>query len=116
MADMKWVMQKTKNEKFLHLLTCLKFKVCALVRCAGPEATSCGQEVAEAESRMDFLLSGRFETPHVYPSLVVSGVKLEQPQRLDRKPPATVTMTHTNMTAGLVTACLYGRLYHLDQV
>ncbi|CAL8296363.1 unnamed protein product [Lota lota] len=91
-------------------------QVCALVRCAGPEATSCGQEVEEAESRMDFLLSGRFETPHVYPSLVVSGVKLEQPRRLDRTPTGTVTMAHSNMAAGLVTACLYGRMHHLDQV
>jgi len=87
-----------------------------LVRCQGPEASSCGQEVEEAETRMDFRLSGRFETPHVYPSLVVSGVKMEQPRRLERTPDGTVTMTHSNMAAGLVTACLYGRMYHLDQV
>ncbi|XP_056439278.1 biotinidase [Gadus chalcogrammus] len=91
-------------------------QVCALVRCAGQKATSCGQEVVEAESKMDFVLSGRFETPHVYPSLVVSGVKLEQPRHLDIKPTGTVTMAHSNMAAGLVTACLYGRMYHLDRV
>ncbi|KAA8585965.1 hypothetical protein FQN60_007534, partial [Etheostoma spectabile] len=33
-------------------------QVCALVRCAGLEANSCGQEVEEAESKMDFLLEG----------------------------------------------------------
>ena len=72
--------------------------------------------MVEAESKMDFVLSGRFETPHVYPSLVVSGVKLEQPRHLDIKPTGTVTMAHSNMAAGLVTACLYGRMYHLDRV
>ncbi|KAG7281351.1 hypothetical protein CRUP_023502 [Coryphaenoides rupestris] len=90
--------------------------VCALVRCRGPEASSCGQEVEEAETRMDFLLSGKFETPHVYPSLVVSGVKMEQPRRLERTTVGTVTMAHSNMTAGLVAASLYGRMYHLDKV
>ncbi|XP_076005906.1 biotinidase [Genypterus blacodes] len=93
----------------------IALQVCALVRCAGAEASSCGQEVEEAETKMDFLLEGRFGTRHVYPSVLASGLVLEQPERLERTAGGRVAMTHSNMTAGLVTACLYGRMYHLDQ-
>ncbi|KAJ4927842.1 hypothetical protein JOQ06_015644, partial [Pogonophryne albipinna] len=62
-------------------------QVCALLRCAG--------EV-------------------VYPSVLASKFVLEQPKQLETAPDGTVTMTHSNMTDGLVTACLYGRMYHLD--
>nr|XP_040045062.1 biotinidase [Gasterosteus aculeatus aculeatus] len=90
-------------------------QVCALVRCAGLEVTSCGQEVEEAESKLDFLLEGRFGTRYVYPSVLVNRLVLEQPQHLETAADGRVTMKHSKMTAGLVTACLYGRMYHLDQ-
>ena len=88
--------------------------MCALVRCAGLEASSCGQEVDEAESKMDFLLKGKFETRYVYPSVLASRMVLEQPEKLEKTEDGTVAMKHSNMTGGLVTACLYGRMYHLD--
>lgn len=90
-------------------------QVCALVRCAGLEASSCGQEVEEAETKMDFLLEGKFGTRHVFPSVLASRLILEQPEHLERTTDGRVAMKHWNMTAGLVTACLYGRMYHLDQ-
>ncbi|KAM3858429.1 biotinidase [Diretmus argenteus] len=90
-------------------------QVCALVRCAGSEASSCGQEVEEAESKMDFLLEGKFGTRHVYPSVLSSGLVLEQPEHLEKTADGRVAMKHSEMTGGLVTACLYGRMYHLDQ-
>ncbi|KAM8841326.1 biotinidase isoform 1-T2 [Spinachia spinachia] len=90
-------------------------QVCALVRCAGLEVTSCGQEVEEAESKMDFLLEGWFGTRYVYPSVLVNRLVLEQPDRLETAADGRVTMKHSKMTDGLVTACLYGRMYHLDQ-
>ncbi|XP_039977536.1 biotinidase [Xiphias gladius] len=89
-------------------------QVCALVRCAGLETSSCGQEVEEAETKMDFLLEGRFGTRYVYPSVLASRLSLEQPEHLEKTADGRVTMKHSNMTGGLVTACLYGRMYHLD--
>uniref|UniRef100_UPI0037E92F6A biotinidase-like n=1 Tax=Semicossyphus pulcher TaxID=241346 RepID=UPI0037E92F6A len=89
-------------------------QVCALVRCAGSDTSSCGQEVEEAESKIDFLLEGKFETRHVYPSVLASKMVLEQPEHFEIAADGRVTMKHSNMTGGLVTACLYGRMYHLD--
>ncbi|XP_035039064.1 biotinidase-like [Hippoglossus stenolepis] len=89
-------------------------QVCALVRCAGLESSSCGQQVEEAETKMDFLLEGTFGTRHVYPSILASRYVLEQPGHLEKTADGRVTMKHSNMTGGLVTACLYGRMYHLD--
>ncbi|XP_055749411.1 biotinidase-like [Salvelinus fontinalis] len=89
-------------------------QVCALVRCLGPEVSSCGQEVEEAESRVDFLLEGKFGTRHVYPSLLGSGMVLEQPDQVKTTADGRVTMEHSGMTVGLVTACLYGRVYDQD--
>nr|XP_046273386.1 biotinidase-like [Scatophagus argus] len=89
-------------------------QVCALVRCAGSDTTSCGQEVEEAETKMDFLLEGKFETKHVYPSILGSKMVLEEPEHLKIAADGTVSLKHSNMSSGLVTACLYGRMYHLD--
>ncbi|XP_034747235.1 biotinidase [Etheostoma cragini] len=89
-------------------------QVCALVRCGGLEASSCGQEVEEAESKMDFLLEGKFGTRYVYPSVLASKMVLEQPEHLETAADGRVTMKHSKMAGGLVTACLYGRMYHLD--
>uniref|UniRef100_A0A4W6EVG7 Biotinidase n=1 Tax=Lates calcarifer TaxID=8187 RepID=A0A4W6EVG7_LATCA len=89
-------------------------QVCALVRCAGLETSSCGQEVEEAETKMDFLLEGKFGTRYVYPSVLASHMVLEQPEHLEKTADGRMTMKHSNMTGGLVTACLYGRMYHLD--
>ncbi|XP_033493846.2 biotinidase-like [Epinephelus lanceolatus] len=89
-------------------------QVCALVRCAGLDISSCGQGVEEAESKMDFMLEGKFGTRYVYPSVLASKLVLEQPENLERAADGTVTMRHSNMTGGLLTACLYGRMYHLD--
>ncbi|XP_061667800.1 biotinidase isoform X2 [Syngnathoides biaculeatus] len=89
-------------------------QVCAVVRCAGSKASSCGQEVEEAETQLDFVLEGEFASKYVYPSVLGSRYILEQPQRVEKNKDGRVTLKHSNTTAGLVTACLYGRLYHLD--
>ncbi|XP_052327760.1 biotinidase-like [Oncorhynchus keta] len=89
-------------------------QVCALVRCLGSEVSSCGQEVEEAESRVDFLLEGKFGTRHVYPSLLGSGMVLEQPDQVKTTADGRVAMEHSGMSVGLVTACLYGRVYDQD--
>ncbi|XP_072303373.1 biotinidase [Eucyclogobius newberryi] len=89
-------------------------QVCALVKCAGADARSCGNEVVQAQTKMHFVLEGTFNTKHVYPSVLTSHYTLEQPAHLDTTALGTVTMTHSHMRAGLVTAALYGRTYHLD--
>lgn len=88
--------------------------MCALVRCAGSDASTCGQEVDEAESQLDFMLEGKFASRHVYPSVLSSRMVLEQPQRLDAAADGRVSLKHASGMGGLVTACLYGRMYHLD--
>ncbi|KAM9824095.1 biotinidase [Neosynchiropus ocellatus] len=90
-------------------------QVCAVVRCAGSDPGSCGQEVDRADTRVDFVLAGQFGTKHVFPSVLASRMVLQQPENLERTAEGRVTMRHSNMSAGLVTACLYGRLYHLDR-
>ncbi|KAL3991487.1 solute carrier family 38 (sodium-coupled neutral amino acid transporter), member 7/8 [Sarotherodon galilaeus] len=72
-------------------------QVCAVVCCAGLDQSSCGQEAEEAESKMDFLR-----------------MFLEQPESLEKAADGRLTMKHSNTKGGLVTACLYGRMYHLD--
>uniref|UniRef100_A0A8C6UL79 Biotinidase n=1 Tax=Neogobius melanostomus TaxID=47308 RepID=A0A8C6UL79_9GOBI len=89
-------------------------QVCALVKCAGTEERSCGQEVVQADTKIDFVLKGTFSTRHVYPSVLSSHYTLEQPTRLHTTPRGSVTMEHSSMSGGLVTAALYGRMYHLD--
>uniref|UniRef100_A0A4W5KHS4 Biotinidase n=1 Tax=Hucho hucho TaxID=62062 RepID=A0A4W5KHS4_9TELE len=89
-------------------------QVCALVRCSGSEVSSCGKAVEEAESRMDFQLEGKFGTRYVYPSMLGSGMVVDRPDRIEKTTDGRVTMEHSGMTAGLVTACLYGRVYDQD--
>ncbi|CAG11132.1 unnamed protein product, partial [Tetraodon nigroviridis] len=89
-------------------------QVCALVRCAGSDASSCGLEVEEAESQLDFVLEGTFGSRFVYPSVLASGMVLEQPELVQTSADGRVRLKHSSRTGGLVTACLYGRMYHLD--
>uniref|UniRef100_A0A665U6X3 Biotinidase n=1 Tax=Echeneis naucrates TaxID=173247 RepID=A0A665U6X3_ECHNA len=85
-------------------------QACALIRCAGLEEDSCGRPVEEAETKMDFQLEGKFGTKYVYPSVLASHLVLEQPEHLGKTADGRVTMKHSNMSGGLVTACLYGRI------
>lgn len=93
---------------------CILLQVCALVRCAGSDATSCGQGVELAESKFDFRLEGKFDTKYVYPSILTNKMGLEHPKHLIKTEDGRVTMKHSDMSSGLVTACLYGRLYERD--
>nr|XP_046181207.1 biotinidase-like [Oncorhynchus gorbuscha] len=92
----------------------LALQVCALVRCSGSEVSSCGKGVEEAESRLDFRLEGKFGTRYVYPSLLGSGMVVDGPDWIEKTTDGRVTMEHSGMSVGLVTACLYGRVYDQD--
>ncbi|CAL1589956.1 unnamed protein product [Knipowitschia caucasica] len=89
-------------------------QVCALVKCAGSEPQSCGREVEQAQTKMDFTLEGTFSSSYVFPSVLSSDYTLEQPTHLHTSPQGTVTMEHSHMKAGLITAALYARTHHLD--
>ncbi|XP_041664103.1 biotinidase-like [Cheilinus undulatus] len=90
-------------------------QICALVRCAGSDPSSCGQKVEEAETKTDFLLEGKFGTKYVYPSVLASRMAVEDPEHFEIAADGRVSMKHSNMTGGLVTASLYARMYHLDK-
>ncbi|CAB1320660.1 unnamed protein product, partial [Coregonus sp. 'balchen'] len=74
---------------------------------------SCGKGVKEAESRVDFRLEGKFGTRYVYPSMLGSGMVVDRPDLIE-KTDGRVAVEHSGMTVGLVTACLYGRVYDQD--
>ncbi|XP_041665260.1 biotinidase-like isoform X2 [Cheilinus undulatus] len=93
----------------------LFLQVCALVRCVGSDPSSCGLDVEEAETKMDFLLEGKFGTKYVYPSVLASRMVVEDPKHFEMAADGRVSMKHSNMKGGLLTACLYGRIYHLDK-
>ncbi|XP_041665555.1 biotinidase-like [Cheilinus undulatus] len=90
-------------------------QICALVRCAWSDPSFCGLPVQRAESKMDFLLEGKFGTKYVYPSVLASRMVVEDPEHFEVAADGRVSMKHSNMTGGLVTASLYGRIYHLDK-
>ncbi|CAJ1066331.1 hypothetical protein EPR50_G00150070 [Xyrichtys novacula] len=92
----------------------LSLQVCALVRCAGSDPSSCGQGVEKAETKMDFVMEGKFGTRYVYPSVLASQMVIEEVKHFDKSADGRVTLKHSDMTAGLVTAFLYGQMYHLD--
>lgn len=89
-------------------------EVCALVKCTGPDFASCGGETEHAQTRIDFRLEGNFSTRHVFPGILGSGMALDIPDESGRESDNWFYMSRTGMTAGLVTATLYSRVYEKD--
>lgn len=71
--------------------------------------------MVKAESKIDFTLEGKFATKRVYPSVVASKNVVEEPQHLEMAADGRVTMKHSNMSGGLISACLFGRPYQMDE-
>ncbi|XP_078092222.1 biotinidase-like [Mustelus asterias] len=88
-------------------------QVCALVKCAGSGYDTCGQSVTDASDIIDFKLWGNFSTRYIYPEILASEMKI---YRADSKGwnNNDFYMTKKEMSAGLVTAALYGRWYEKD--
>ncbi|XP_072364876.1 biotinidase-like [Scyliorhinus torazame] len=88
-------------------------QVCALVKCAGSGYDTCGQSVATASDIIDFKLWGNFSTRHIFPEILASEMKI---YRADSKGWSNndFYMIKQGMSAGLVTAALYGRWYEKD--
>ncbi|XP_067861976.1 biotinidase [Heptranchias perlo] len=88
-------------------------QVCALVKCAGSSYDSCGESVTTASDIIDFKLWGNFSTYHIYTEILATEMKL---YRADTRgwDKNIFYMTKRRMSAGLVTAALYGRWYEKD--
>ncbi|GCC22541.1 hypothetical protein chiPu_0000929 [Chiloscyllium punctatum] len=88
-------------------------QVCALVKCAGSSYDTCGQSVTNASEIIDFGLWGNFSTTHIYPEILADKMKI---YRADTRGWANSNyyMIKKGMSAGLVTAALYGRWYEKD--
>ncbi|XP_007260748.3 biotinidase [Astyanax mexicanus] len=89
-------------------------EVCALVRCTSLDKASCGGETEHAQTMIDFHLEGSFSTEHVYAGVLGSGMSLDLPDITGRRKNGRFHMNNTEMTTGLVTAVLYGRVYEKD--
>lgn len=88
-------------------------QVCALVKCGGLGFDSCGQEVTEAAGLFEFHLWGNFSSSSIFPLLLTSGMTLERPDQLGWEEEYYL-LRKKSLSAGLVTAALYGRLYERD--
>ncbi|XP_072431799.1 biotinidase-like [Chiloscyllium punctatum] len=88
-------------------------QVCALVKCAGSSYDTCGQSVTTASDIIDFGLWGNFSTTHIYPEILADKMKI---YRADTRGWANSNyyMIKKGMSAGLITAALYGRWYEKD--
>lgn len=89
-------------------------EVCALVKCTGMEFNTCGGETEHAQTVIDFHLEGNFSTCHVFPGILGDGMLLDIPDESGREHDVRVYMNRSGMSAGLVTAMLYGRVYDKD--
>ncbi|XP_062385938.1 biotinidase [Sardina pilchardus] len=89
-------------------------EVCALVKCTGPDFASCGGETEHAQTQIDFRLEGNFSSRHVFPGILGNGMVLDIPDESGKKSDGWVYMRRSGMTAGLVTATLYSRVYEKD--
>ncbi|CAM4639663.1 unnamed protein product [Leuciscus chuanchicus] len=89
-------------------------EVCALVKCTGEHHSSCGGETEHARTPVDFRLTGTFTTRHVFPGILGNGMTLDIPDHSGWERGNRFYMSRTGMSAGLVTAVLYGRHYEKD--
>lgn len=88
-------------------------QVCALVKCAGSTYDTCGQSTTTASDIIDFKLWGNFSTYHIYTEILAAEMNLyraDTNEWLDDN----FYMTKQGMSAGLVTAALFGRWYKRD--
>ncbi|XP_072364878.1 biotinidase-like [Scyliorhinus torazame] len=100
----------------LHRVTGSRYlQVCALVKCAGSDYDTCGHGVTNATDIIDFKLWGNFSTRHIFPEILASEMKI---YRADSKGWSNndFYMIKKGMSAGLVTAALYGRWYEKDNL
>ncbi|XP_028674044.1 biotinidase [Erpetoichthys calabaricus] len=89
-------------------------EVCALVKCPGSHWHSCGGGTIHASSALNFHLWGNFTTRFIFPQILASEMQLHIPDKMGWEK-TNFFMTKSNMSAGLITAALYGRVYEKDK-
>ena len=89
-------------------------RICALIKCLNRKRSSCGQRVYDAYTIFEsFVLKSQLNTPYVFPQVVADKISL-LPREWVNEFPATVLQTTQPLSKGLLTAALFGRVYHLD--
>lgn len=89
-------------------------RICTLIKCLGLSRESCGQRAYNASTIFEsFTLRGQLITPYVYPQVVADGVTL-LPGEWNNSMPVTHLQTKQQLSKGLLTAALFGRMYDLD--
>ncbi|KAM4705130.1 biotinidase [Rhinophrynus dorsalis] len=88
-------------------------QICALIKCGGLDPNTCGHEVTDAKTVINFHLWGNFQTKHIFPTILTSGVSLHLPDFWGWKN-YYCHMYKKEMSSGLLSAALYGRWYGRD--
>ena len=89
-------------------------RVCALIKCLGLRRDTCGKRTYNAHTIFEsFTLRSQLNTPYVYPQVVADSVSL-LPGEWDHSMPVTHVQSKQQLTKGLLTAALFGRVYDLD--
>ena len=89
-------------------------RICALIKCLNLNRNSCGQRIHNASTIFkSIVLKSQLNTPYVFPQVVADEVSL-LPGEWVNEFPANVLQTTQQLSKGLLTAALFGRVYHLD--
>ena len=89
-------------------------RICTLIKCLGLNRDSCGKRTYNASTIFEsFTLQGQLNTPYVFPQVVADGVTL-LPGEWEHSMPVTHVQSKQQLTKGLLTAALFGRVYDLD--
>ena len=89
-------------------------RICALIKCLNLNRSSCGQRIHNANTIFkSIVLKSQLNTPYVFPQVVADEVSL-LPGEWVNEFPANVLQTTQQLSKGLLTAALFGRVYHLD--
>lgn len=90
-------------------------RICTLIKCLGLSRDSCGQRMYNASTIFEsFTLQGELDTPYVYPQVVADGVSLLPGEWDHNISPVTHLQSKQQLSKGLLTAALFGRVYELD--
>lgn len=89
-------------------------RICALIKCLNLNRDSCGQSVYTASTIFEsILLKSQLNTSYVFPQVVADGVSL-LPGEWASEFPVNFLQTTQQLSKGLLTAALFGRVYNLD--
>ena len=89
-------------------------RICTLIKCSGVDRKTCGQRTYNARTIFEsFTLKSQLNARYVFPQVVGDGVSL-LPGQWHHDRPVTYLKTNQQLSRGLLTAALFGRVYELD--